>query len=508
VLARRPISPLEQFVLRAAAETDNSTQAVQALLGLDDQIFEDILSSIVEREWVRLEGLHIVLRDAGRETLASPQFERSEERVVSFDYDGLLRAPLLLRVPLEPEQRRAAGLFELPANPARAPDVIELGEQAPDIQDLIRAAREGRDQEADLLAVKGVLRRERVFREATLMIFRDEQNDIQAAPILDGKLSSTHESALADPAVRSQLRLRSELRRGRQFDQILPSQLRSLQDTDAERAALQLRLRAYESERHAEDSAESDLRSAGDALGALAVRRVGPEEQRRLIRVMAIGAKRKLTIATPTIARAAVTRELLDALGNLLKAGGEVTIISAEDAEPPKALSTLANDYETMTLARTSTLAVSTVIRDGTLALRTLYPVLADRGYERPIRDERGWLVKGEQHVSQLDAELPPKPNATTQTPAAFPSHTASKVDTAPDRVGFGPWPARSRRPRPTPARELAFLPSRRTAPSPDRLDARVPERSLIGPVGRPGKSHRSCRARHSDRTALAVACI
>ncbi len=411
VLARRPISPLEQFVLRAAAETDNSTEAVQALLGLDDQIFEDVLSSIVEREWVRVEGLRIVLRDAGREILASPQFERSEERVVSFDYDGLLRAPLFLRVPLEPEQRRAAGLFELPANPPRAPDVLELGDREPQVQELIRQAREGRDQEADLLAVKGVLRRERVFREASLMLFRDERGDIQAAPIIDGKLSSDHETALANPAVRSRLRLRSELRRGRRFEQILPQGLRSLQDSGGERAALDLRLRAIESERRGEDSAQVDRQSAGAALGALPVRRVDPEEQRRLLRVITIGSKRKLTIVTPTIAQAALTRELLDALRNLLKAKGEVAITFAGDDEPPKVLRTLADDYANMTLARTNALAASTVIRDGTLGLRTLYPVLADRGHERPLRDERGWLVKGEQHVAQLAAELPAVPS-------------------------------------------------------------------------------------------------
>jgi hypothetical protein len=418
VLARRPISPLEQFVLRAAAETENSTEAVQALLGLDDQIFEDVLSSIVEREWVRVEGLRIVLRDAGREILASPQFERSEERVVSFDYDGLLRAPLLLRVPLEPEQRRAAGLFELPANPARAPDVLELGEREPQVQELIREAREGRDQEADLLAVKGVLRRERVFREATLMLFREAHGDIQAAPIVDGKISSDHESALANPAVRSQLRLRSELRRGRRFEQILPPGLRSLQDSDAERAALDLRLRAYESERRGEDSVQADRRSAGSALGALPVRRVGPEEQRRLLRVIAVGAKQTLTIATPTIAPAVLTRELLDALCKLLKAKGEVTIIYADDAQPPRALRALTDDYATMTLTRTNALAVSTVIRDGTLGLRTLYPVLADRGQERLLRDERGWLVKGERHVAQLMAELPAVPNPNPAKPS------------------------------------------------------------------------------------------
>jgi hypothetical protein len=422
VLARRRISPLEQFLLRAAAETDNSTRAVQCLLGLDDQIFEDVLSSVVEREWVRLEKLRIVLSETGRETLASPQFERSEERVVSFDYDGLLRAPVLLRVPLEPEQRRAAGLFELPANPARAPDLLELAERAPQVQELIRAARDGRDQEADLLAIKGILRRERVFREATLMLFRDEQGEIQAAPIVDGKLSHEHEAALADPAVRRQLRLRSELRRGRRFEQLLPQTLRGLQDIEAERAAVALRLRVYESERRGEDSAEADKREAGAALGSLPIRRVGPEEQRRLVRVMVNGARRKLTIATPTIAPAVLSREILEALRRLLKAGGEVAILHADDADAPKALRTLAEDYPTMTLAHISTLAGSTVTRDGTLGLRTLYPVLADRGHERPLRDERGWLVKGEQRVRLLDAELP-----AATLPAAKPRRRRSR---------------------------------------------------------------------------------
>jgi hypothetical protein len=45
------------------------------------------------------------------------------------------------------------------------------------------------------------------------------------------------------------------------------------------------------------------------------------------------------------------------------------------------------------------------VIREDSLALRTLYPVLAARG--SALRDERGWLVKGNEHVAALRAELP-----------------------------------------------------------------------------------------------------
>jgi hypothetical protein len=37
---------------------------------------------------------------------------------------------------------------------------------------------------------------------------------------------------------------------------------------------------------------------------------------------------------------------------------------------------------------------VSTLIRDDNLAVRTLFPLLAHYGWERPFRDERGWLIQ------------------------------------------------------------------------------------------------------------------
>ena len=92
--------------------------AVQQLLGLDDETFEHVLSSVVEREWAQVRDLQIVLTDVGHATLESGRLERSEERIVSFDYDGLLRAPTLLNVPLEPEQCRAARAARAARKPA------------------------------------------------------------------------------------------------------------------------------------------------------------------------------------------------------------------------------------------------------------------------------------------------------------------------------------------------------------------------------------------------------
>lgn len=412
VLARRRISPLEEFVLRAAAEADPRTGAVQQLLGLDDQTFEHVLSSVIEREWAQVNDLQIVLSDGGRAALESGRLERSEERVVSFDYDGLLREPTLLNVPLEPEQCRALGLYELPANPAGAPDELELREKAGALESVIRAAREGRDQEADLLAVKGVLRRERMFRAATLMSFRDEGGAIQAAPILDGAVSAAHETALGAPAVVRQLRLRSELRRGRRFDQLMAPELRALHDASREHDTLLVRDDARRAPRGSED-AERLKKAAGEQMRALRVRRAGPEEHLSLLRVMAQGARKCLVICTSEMTERSLERDLMEPIRKLLSRGGKVRILHACEQDVPKVLRTLAADHTGMELLRVSRPPAATVVRDETLALRTLFPVLAHRGCTRPFRDERGWLINDAEQVRALAAELPaPSPPA------------------------------------------------------------------------------------------------
>ena len=45
-------------------------------------------------------------------------------------------------------------------------------------------------REVDLLAVKGVLRRERVYREAVLCVVRSADGDLQAVPVIDGRPSA------------------------------------------------------------------------------------------------------------------------------------------------------------------------------------------------------------------------------------------------------------------------------------------------------------------------------
>jgi hypothetical protein len=410
VLARRDISPLEEFVLRAAAEADPKVGAVQRLLGLDEQTFEDALASVCGHEWARVDaGARLRLTDAGRGTLQTRTRERSEERAISMDFDGLLRRPLFLDAPLEPAQARSVGLLALPAWPPAPPDVLELADRAEALQALIRQAGDGRDQEVDLLAVKGVLRRDRIFREAVLVVFRSASGQIQVAPVIDGALSDEHEPALAAPEVWRMLRLASELRRGRRYEQILPMAARELHDPqlDAEATALRLQAGAPFLSEADEPDVEALRQRAADATRRLAVRRVMPQEHPRMLRLAVRSASQRLLIGVPAISPTALDGDTLADLRAMLGRGVKFTLVhaTAPDVDLPGSLSALLERDGAQEL-RIRSMTTATLVRDGNLALRTLYPLLADRGRERPVRDERGWLVTDPGQVAALADEV------------------------------------------------------------------------------------------------------
>ena len=284
LLARREISPLEEFALRAALDIDPQLGTIQQLLGLDDDTFQDTVAALVSHEWARVDPqARLVLTHSGKRAAETARRERSEERVITVEYDGLLRAPTLADLPLVPAQRRSLGLRELPANPASAPDLVELSSKAEVLQRIIRSLGDGRDQEVDLLAVKGVLRRDRIHREATLVIFRSATDGVQAAPVIGGLVSDEHEQALAAPALVRQLRFASELRRGRRLDQLLPGYLRDLYDADAEARAHALQEAKRPSSEGNEEDAGQRRAAATAALRALPVRHLVPYDHPPLL---------------------------------------------------------------------------------------------------------------------------------------------------------------------------------------------------------------------------------
>lgn len=410
VLARRRISPIEEFVMRAAQDADARLREIQSLLGLDDHTAKVAVQTLVAQEHATItpaEELKLTAR--GREVLATSRIERAETRVIDIDYDGLLRRPLLLDVPLNTRQRRQAGLRELPASPPSPPDLLELDERRGDLQRLLRAGGDGRDQEIDLLTIRGVLRADRVYQEALLLGGRTDVGEATGVPLIDGALSHEHELAIGTPAMSARLRLAGELRRGPRHDTLLPAVLRERYDAAADSQAATLRrdLRDARATTSEPDTALVDAANSGTRR--LAIRVTQPFEQLIIRDTILRSAVARVSLTSPLVTSQAIDRELIRLLQAALAREVRVDLwIGIDAGDPPPALNTLIGDHPGLSLHRSDRLRVTTVIRDDDLALRTTFPLLAHVGRERPFRDERGWLVSRPENVRPLIDDLPP----------------------------------------------------------------------------------------------------
>ena len=407
LLAMRPISPLEAFAMRACRDASPHLRDIRRLLGLDERTFAGVITSVIANGWaVAKPGDVLVLTQQGDEVLEAGLREQAETRVISVEYDGLLRTPTFLNLPIEPQQRKSLGLRELPGLPGTAPDLVELQESFDDLQRLVRRSGDGRDQRVELLAVKGILRRERLYREATLAIMRSQTGHIQSAPVVDGLVSDEHEQRLATPELSRKMRIASEMRRGRQRANILPEPLRQHFDVTADEDAYALR-RAARKARDTGDANASELsEKAQFATRALAIRTVPPHEHVQLLNTAFRSAQARLVIITPAVIAATIDRDLVTQLENCLGRDVIVQLVHEPEYALPASLVAAAKAWPSLRVGATRGLGRSILVRDDDLAVLTLFPILASTGLERRFRDERGWLLQRPENVRFVLAEV------------------------------------------------------------------------------------------------------
>jgi hypothetical protein len=97
---------------------------------------------------------------------------------------------------LQPKEIRERGLLEIPSFPARKPMVSDL--KLPEVEQLIRSSGAVGDQRRDLLAIRGIERATRLFREAVALVYApDYGNEVQVSFATDTRLLEDHERAFA-----------------------------------------------------------------------------------------------------------------------------------------------------------------------------------------------------------------------------------------------------------------------------------------------------------------------
>lgn len=407
LLARKPISPIDEFVLRAVRAGIDQRQDIMMLLGLDDVVLDSAVGALLAQDWlVSVGDEQVALTEKGAAAEAAAVQERSEERMVTFEFDGLLRRPTLLALPLEPAQLAAVGAREIPPHPISRPDELELHGHRGAVEHLIRTFGSRRDREIDLLAIKEVVRRERVFQEATALLFRAVHgNELRVAFVVDQDVSTEHEQQFAQARLLDRIGIARGVRSRTRHPALLSEAARPLHDEKVEREIRdQIRARLEDAEAEVPGDTETNaLSEARRRLRSLPVRSIECYEHPPLVDVALGSAREQLVIVSPRITGAVVDEDMARMLRRTLDRGVRVRIgygvgrdpAAGVDSEAHERLRRLARDFpRTLDVAFLRGLKTSALVRDRTLSAVTNFPLLAHRGdAKRALGDERGWLL-------------------------------------------------------------------------------------------------------------------
>lgn len=411
VLARKPISAIDETVMRAVKLGVDDPVDLQIMLGLDEVVLDSTIITLVAAGWVSDAGDgRIALTDGGLEVLRAAVEIVARELVVPFDYDGLLRRPILNHALVDRRTGRSRGLREVPATPERPPDVGELRRCKQDIVRVMRGLGDGRDQESQLLSIRSLDRRERYVLSAVALIFAPRgKGRCEAALVIDDQLSIEHEAAFTNASLINRLGLDRRLRATPRTKLVSPGPpaLRPDVDADAEGAArreLNEALAVADTE-GPEASAES-LSEARRKLSALSPRTILPHEHRQLLDVAVGLSRHRLVIAGGRASDAHVDARFIGRLRQTLETGALVKIIVEGGVNGQKraldALLSLSRDFSSLELETRSLSGLNVLLSDSRFVVLGGYPWLGQLGDpERPIADRRSLLTYSSDHINE-----------------------------------------------------------------------------------------------------------
>ncbi|WP_421475892.1 hypothetical protein [Agrobacterium tumefaciens] len=349
--AQRVLPTIHEFVMRCLALGETREEVVARMLGLRTDVVVAAVNALVGDGYVtrHANGLDLQsfgLTEAGEARLALERMEVPQEEMLVIDYDGIRRVPIRLAGTsvLRSAELRTAGALEIRPYPAEPPSIESLA--IPDVTRVIRR-QGGEDFKRTVLALKRIVRRNNVYREAVALVFSaDHGTEVQVAFAIDGKLSEHHERAFAEhggPKKMGFLKALGQTDTTRQLERFIGKQtirsypskteLRSLREAEAEAEAT-IRETAPVAERGGKASpAKVTVSSAKDSLD-LAIRQLAAypvrplecyEQQFLLVEAME-KAQSRLFVTTNGIQPALFHGFLLRQVDRLLEEGVAVQI--------------------------------------------------------------------------------------------------------------------------------------------------------------------------------------
>lgn len=356
-MAHRTMPTIQEFAMRCLALGETQEPDIAQMLGLKVDVIMGAMNVLISDGYVARQqkdgDLHsFQLTEAGEQRLGIDRLEVPQEEMIVIDYDGVRRVPLRLtgESVVRASELHGTGAVQIRPYPAEPPAVDQLS--IPDVTKVIRR-QGGEDFRRTVLALKRVVRRNNLFREAVALVFAAEKSEeVQVAFAIDGKLSEAYERVFAEhagPRKMGFLRAITETDANKRLERLVGRTLiRSLPDaavlkdarTEEAEAILEVNATRPSAERVAGKArlsnpavlalaaAEERLQMARHALDSFEVRPLACYEQTELLDVALKDARKSLIITSAGIQPSIVNGVRLRDLDLLVAAGAQIEIES------------------------------------------------------------------------------------------------------------------------------------------------------------------------------------
>jgi hypothetical protein len=432
-LVHRPIPPIKEFVMRGIAAGLVTSTEISGFLGLDDASVQGAISQLLEEKYAEAEREdRLRLTDRGREVLQAARESAPQDEMLVLLYDRLLLKP----VRLGPEQLLAPAdvdhqrTIEIRPYPAEGPSLQEL--TLPDVRQVLETDAGGRSKFGrDLLRLKRIARRMRVYRPAVALVYKkNRSSEIQIAFIVDDARHEGLEHAFAargGPKKMGFVRAIdesttvSELRRylGADVLDLLPD----AEELDERRVAVSMaRLRYQTAVNRAErsggaleasaaiDETALALARAENELANFPARAIAPYEHAELMAVALERCEKRLLISSRTLQRSVMDGPFIRRLRALLALGARVTIsvveVGNEGAALGAELERMRKQYPDLELVTSRRSRFYHVVCDSRMAVVSNQPFLSNLSKNRSFHHVAGYVLQRPDLVDAFCARI------------------------------------------------------------------------------------------------------
>jgi hypothetical protein len=188
-IAHHEIPPIKEFVMRSIDVGIDDLESVSGFLGLDEETVRGTAIQLRDDRYasVSTDFQSLELLDRGREVLAKARESAPQDETIVFLYDRLIRKPVRLAADqlIAPRSIDPRDMIEIRPYPVEGPELTDL--MLPEVLEVLEKQAGGRARFGrDLLRLKRILRRVRLYRPALGLVFKKARGpDLQIGFIVD-----------------------------------------------------------------------------------------------------------------------------------------------------------------------------------------------------------------------------------------------------------------------------------------------------------------------------------